>query len=171
MGQFYLYDMLWGMEESIRTFDLDDVDNAFKNNKNFPDNHRLNYHQKLTLEGKAKGITVTPFPAGHLLGGTIWKISKEQDDIIYAVNFNHKRERHLNGCMLDTFKRPTLLIMDAFQVMDRIACSSSPRPRFPVVRLCASALSTAFPLSLSTIYLFLFLTTISIQYIGPSSTP
>lgn len=64
--------------------------------------------------GKGYGITITPLPAGHMIGGTIWKIFKEgEEDIIYAMDFNHKKERHLNGCDLEKLQRPTVLITDA----------------------------------------------------------
>lgn len=58
---------------------------------------------------------MTPLPAGHMIGGTIWKIMKVgEEDIIYANDFNHKKERHLNGCELEKLQRPSLLITDAF---------------------------------------------------------
>ena len=37
-----------------------------------------------------------------------------EEDIVYAVDYNHKRERHLNGCVLEQISRPALLITDAF---------------------------------------------------------
>jgi len=64
--------------------------------------------------GGPSGITVTPYAAGHLLGGTLWKISKDTEDVLYAVDFNHKKERHLNGTVLEQFNRPSLLITDAY---------------------------------------------------------
>jgi len=51
--------------------------------------------------------------AGHTLGGAIWKIKKDTDDIVYAVNWNHKKERHLNPTTLIEVARPSLLITDA----------------------------------------------------------
>ncbi len=45
--------------------------------------------------GKGAGITITPFAAGHLLGGTLWRISKDDDDFVYAVDYNHRC-----GCQL-----------------------------------------------------------------------
>jgi cleavage and polyadenylation specificity factor subunit 2 len=42
---------------------------------------------------KGAGITITPYAAGHMIGGTIWKITKETEEIIYAVDYNHMRER------------------------------------------------------------------------------
>jgi hypothetical protein len=80
----------------------------------------------LTVElllGKCQGLTITPFNAGHTLGGTIWKIrSPSSGTIIYAVNVNHMRERHLDGTVLirqaaggifEPLARPDLLITDA----------------------------------------------------------
>lgn len=50
------------------------------------------------LTGKGHGITITPLPAGHTLGGAVWKISKSgEEDIYYAIDHNNKKERHLNG--------------------------------------------------------------------------
>lgn len=65
--------------------------------------------------GKGQGISITPLPGGHMIGGAIWKIVKDgEEDIIYAVDFNHKKERHLNGCVLETITRPSLLITDSY---------------------------------------------------------
>lgn len=45
------------------------------------------------LIGKGHGLSITPLPAGHMIGGTIWKIVKDgEEEIVYAVDFNHKRE-------------------------------------------------------------------------------
>ena len=44
--------------------------------------------------GKGHGLTITPYAAGHMVGGTMWKIVKDgEEDIIYAVDYNHKKER------------------------------------------------------------------------------
>lgn len=43
--------------------------------------------------GKGAGITISAHAAGHLVGGTLWKISKDGEDIIYAVDYNHRKER------------------------------------------------------------------------------
>ena len=37
-----------------------------------------------------------------MIGGAIWKLTKMGDEeIVYAIDFNHKKERHLNGCTFD----------------------------------------------------------------------
>jgi Cft2 family RNA processing exonuclease len=43
------------------------------------------------------GITVTAYAAGHTLGGAVWKVHKEAEDVVYAVDYNHRKEKHLNG--------------------------------------------------------------------------
>ena len=35
----------------------------------------------------------------------------------YAVDYNHKKEKHLNGSVLETLTRPTLLITDAYNAL------------------------------------------------------
>lgn len=52
----------------------------------------VSYHP-LYRTGKGHGLSITPVPAGHMIGGTIWKIVKDgEEEIVYAVDFNHKRE-------------------------------------------------------------------------------
>lgn len=105
-----MYDLFSSREryEDFNLFTLEDVDAAFS--RITP----LKYNQSQSLKGKGQGICITPLPAGHMIGGTIWKILKDgEEEIIYAVDFNHKRERHLNRCTLDTISKPSVLIIDA----------------------------------------------------------
>lgn len=47
---------------------------------------------------------VTPFAAGHLLGGAVWRVRRNGEDYVYAVDYNHRRVPHclcletLSGC-------------------------------------------------------------------------
>ncbi|KAJ8925407.1 hypothetical protein NQ315_009239 [Exocentrus adspersus] len=111
MGQMFMYDLYqsqYNMKEFC-IFSLDDVDATFEKIV------QLKYNQTIPLKGKGYGLTITPLPAGHMIGGTIWKIMKVgEEDVIYANDFNHKKERHLNGCELEKLQRPSLLITDAF---------------------------------------------------------
>lgn len=111
MGQMFMYDLFMSHYNmyDFDLFSLDDVDAAFDRII------QLKYNQSVAMKGKGYGITITPLPAGHLIGGTIWKIVKVgEEDIVYAIDFNHKKERHLNGCELDKLQRPSLLITDAY---------------------------------------------------------
>ncbi len=39
-------------------------------------------------------MTITPHAAGHMVGGTIWKIVKDGEEVfVYAIDYNHKKER------------------------------------------------------------------------------
>eukprot|EP00126_Sphaerothecum_destruens_P001130 Sdes_comp13233_c0_seq1m3115 len=109
MGQMFMYDIFQSKSnaEGYSEFTLDDVDQAFEKFI------QLKYSQRTGLTGKGLGTTITPYAAGHMIGGTIWKIEKESEEIVYAVDFNHKKERHLNGTVLESLERPTLLITDS----------------------------------------------------------
>lgn len=76
--------------EDFDHFSISDVDHAFERKL-----ISLKYSQPYYLTGRCLGITITAYPAGHTLGGTIWKIKKDTDVIVYAVDYNHKRERCL----------------------------------------------------------------------------
>lgn len=111
MGQMFMYDLYMSHYNmyDFELFTLDDVDTAFEKIT------QLKYNQSVSLKGKGYGITLTPLPAGHQIGGTIWKIVRiGEEDIVYATAFNHKKERHLNGCELEKLQRPSLLITDAY---------------------------------------------------------
>ncbi|KAI8376072.1 beta-lactamase-like protein [Radiomyces spectabilis] len=116
MGKMCLYDIYQSKtrEMEFTTFSLEDVDNAFDKIT------ALRYSQPFALPGKCQGITITAYAAAHTIGGTIWKIKQDTDEIVYAVDFNHRKECHLDGTVLhsggvvlDALTRPSLLITDA----------------------------------------------------------
>lgn len=108
MGELFMYDLYQAKAKfGFSIFNLDDVDAAFEKVI------ELKYSQDVVLNDKSGNIVVTPYAAGHSVGGTIWKITKETEEIVYAVDYNHRKERHLSGSVLITFRRPTVLITDA----------------------------------------------------------
>ncbi|PRQ60253.1 putative KH-domain/beta-lactamase-domain protein, archaea [Rosa chinensis] len=64
------------------------------------------------------GIVISPHVAGHLFGGTVWKITKDGEDVIYAVDFNRRKEKHLNGINQSSFVRPAVLITEAYNALN-----------------------------------------------------
>lgn len=113
MGQMFMYDLYQSRHngEDFTLFTLDDVDAAFdliiqvKYSQTVQLKGMLltglsNLHLLLLLQvcvflGKGHGLTITPYAAGHMVGGTMWKIVKDgEEDIIYAVDYNHKKERY-----------------------------------------------------------------------------
>ncbi|ORX43855.1 hypothetical protein DM01DRAFT_1349896 [Hesseltinella vesiculosa] len=116
MGKMCMYDIYQSKANEMQfdTFSLEDVDDAF--DKTTP----LRYSQPIPLPGKCVGITITAYAAAHTVGGTIWKIKQDTNEIVYAVDFNHRKESHLDGTVLlsegvvlDALSRPSLLITDA----------------------------------------------------------
>ncbi|XP_059667087.1 cleavage and polyadenylation specificity factor subunit 2 [Cornus florida] len=114
LGLLTMYDHYLSRKQvsEFDLFTLDDIDSAFQSVT------RLTYSQNHHLSGKGEGIVITPHVGGHLLGGTIWKITKDGEDVIYAVDFNHRKERHLNGTVLESFVRPAVLITDAHNALN-----------------------------------------------------
>ncbi|KAJ3333899.1 cleavage and polyadenylation specificity factor subunit 2, partial [Blyttiomyces sp. JEL0837] len=112
LGHLCLADALISKKESVdfNEFSRKDIDDAFEQIV------QLRYSQPYSLAGKCQGITITAYAAGHTLGGTIWKIKKGTDDVVYAVDYNHGKERHLGGALIlaDVLARPSLLITDAY---------------------------------------------------------
>lgn len=75
--------------ENFTLFNLNDIDTAFDKVE------QLKYSQTVNLTGKGLGLQLTPLPAGHMIGGTIWRILKEgEEEFIYAVDYNHHKERY-----------------------------------------------------------------------------
>ncbi|CAO2821178.1 unnamed protein product [Amaranthus hypochondriacus] len=114
LGLLTMYDHYLSRKQvsEFDLFTLDDIDAAFQNVT------RLTYSQNFHLSEKGEGIVIAPHVAGHLLGGTVWKITKDGEDVIYAVDFNHRKERHLNGTVLESFVRPAVLITDAYNALN-----------------------------------------------------
>lgn len=112
MGQYYLYDAYQGLIEQWVDFDhftAQDIDEVFL--KNFK---TLKHSQEIKIMNDT--IQITPYCAGHMIGGSMWRILKDAEEILYAIDHNHRRERHLSESMVGSFQRPTLLITDAFNL-------------------------------------------------------
>ncbi|CAG03552.1 unnamed protein product, partial [Tetraodon nigroviridis] len=113
MGQMFMYDLYQSRNnsEDFTLFTLDDVDSAFDKIQQLKYSQIVSLKGKLACKrlftwsklpkyvmafyatGKGHGLSITPLPAGHMIGGTIWKIVKDgEEEIVYAVDFNHKRE-------------------------------------------------------------------------------
>ncbi|ETW02661.1 hypothetical protein, variant [Aphanomyces invadans] len=107
MGEIVLYEAYQARTKDDLEFNLFTLDHVDQVLETFI---QLKYSQKLKLSGEGEGIYITPHAAGHLIGGSIWSIAKETDEILYAVDYNHRAEHVLSKTVLDTFTRPTLLI-------------------------------------------------------------
>jgi cleavage and polyadenylation specificity factor subunit 2 len=116
----------WNYFLNYQIITPNDVNLAFNNIKS------LRYLQTEKLEGILAGISITPYSAGHTIGGTIWRILKDSDNIMYIPDINHKKERLLNGSgilhqgiVMENFERPTLLITGASQPLGNTKTSKN----------------------------------------------
>ncbi|KAJ3434674.1 cleavage and polyadenylation specificity factor subunit [Anaeramoeba flamelloides] len=109
MGKLTLEEVLISVlqERAFDLFTFEDILQAFKQI------NLLKFSQQFDLTEQGAAITITPLAAGHSLGGSIWFIKKEAERIIYAVDWNHARDRHLSSSMLSQIKKPSLLITDS----------------------------------------------------------
>ncbi|KAK7208303.1 beta-lactamase-like protein [Myxozyma melibiosi] len=96
------------VDTTIRVSDIDAI---------FDKIQSLKYSQQLSLSAKLSSLRITAHNAGHSLGGTLWRLQYGQEDVVYAVDWNHAVERHLNSSALltapDQLGRPTALICGA----------------------------------------------------------
>uniref|UniRef100_A0AC35U3G7 Cleavage and polyadenylation specificity factor subunit 2 n=1 Tax=Rhabditophanes sp. KR3021 TaxID=114890 RepID=A0AC35U3G7_9BILA len=109
MGLMFLYDWLASHKSvsDFNLFELEDIDATFE--RIMP----VKYSQIITLDVD-KWLSVQALPAGHMIGGAYWKISRMGDeDIVYAVDFNNKKDTHLNKANFTNIIRPHILITDA----------------------------------------------------------
>jgi cleavage and polyadenylation specificity factor subunit 2 len=92
----------------LQVFTLDDADAAFERFKSL----KYSQHLRFSDTGRGAGVTITPYAAGHIIGSSLWRICWQTDDndIVYAVSFNHRKEEHLNGGALETLSRPSIMI-------------------------------------------------------------
>lgn len=114
LGMMFMYDHHASRNEvsDFSLFGLEDIDKAFTNTVNL-----VKHHQpvKLVLQGTA--LRIVGYPAGHMLGGTVWVLEAGSEVVVYGVDTNHNKERHLNGGQLSNVpSRPALLITDCSRV-------------------------------------------------------
>ena len=119
LGVLTLYDtyISKARKERFDYFDLDTID-LLRTKFN-----ELNFEQAVRIDGSALEVSI--LRAGRLLGGGVWHIKREPEDILYAVDFNHKKEKHLDGVAFGGGLKPTVLITDTYNVSIR----HQPRPK------------------------------------------
>ena len=94
--------------------------------------HPLKYsqeHQPVSTSNgpPLEGLTITAYPAGHTVGGTIWHIRHASESIVYAVDWNQARENVIAGAawlgsgatsgseVIDQLRQPTALVCSSKQ--------------------------------------------------------
>lgn len=117
MGLMTLYDCLQSLEPFSPTlpFSYDQVDAAFDRIQ------RVRYSQPITLKSSSSACSLLALPAGHSIGGSMWRIRKAPaEDVLYSPAFNHKKEAHLEGALFDAITRPSVMIVGAQQALSAV---------------------------------------------------
>ena len=72
-------------------YDLDDIDAAFSQIR------QLKFLESFAL-GPSEELKIIPEPAGHMIGGAMWRIKQSNgENIVYAPTYNHKSDLHIDG--------------------------------------------------------------------------
>lgn len=74
----------------------------------------------------AENLTITAFRSGFSLGNSIWKIKKDEEVILVCFDINHKKENHVDGLDIETFKDVTLCILQAYNNQHSVAPAKTP---------------------------------------------
>ncbi|EFJ50753.1 hypothetical protein VOLCADRAFT_31342, partial [Volvox carteri f. nagariensis] len=122
MGEMFMFESYLAKQAStsidFAIFDLDDVDAAFRLNPRWTELRFSQRHQLLAAMPATAGggIAIAAHAAGRYPGGAVWRISLGcGEEVVYAVDYNHRKERLLNRTNLDELlssQQPALLISD-----------------------------------------------------------
>jgi Cft2 family RNA processing exonuclease len=69
-------------------FELNDIDKAFTKTVN-----TVKHHQPVELVLQGTALRIVGYPAGHMLGGTVWVLEAGSEVVVYGVDTNHNKER------------------------------------------------------------------------------
>ena len=136
------------MDEEDELFSLDDIDAVFDSMRLLKYSEELPLSDRLapssseaaaasSAQPSSSRVVISPHASGHTVGGCVWRIVCEGAVLLYAVDYNHAGERHLDGGLLEAFTRPSLLIMDC--------ASLSPRPALPLLHRPQQTAAVAAP--------------------------
>jgi Cft2 family RNA processing exonuclease len=69
-------------------FELNDIDKAFTKTVK-----TVKHHQPVNLVLQGTAMRIVGYPAGHMLGGTVWVLEAGSEVVVYGVDTNHNKER------------------------------------------------------------------------------
>jgi len=98
------------ISRDFQAFTIDEIETALQNFC------QLKYSQRITKEIGDTELNLTPYAAGHTLGGAIWKIAYRKQDILYIADFYHARVNHLEGLDLESVQNSAIMILDGFMI-------------------------------------------------------
>jgi cleavage and polyadenylation specificity factor subunit 2 len=121
MSQMVLYDLALN---SIYTshawlFTIEKINNAWELIT------AVKHSQKVHI--KEDGLVISPYRAGHSIGGTVWKIAHNMLDLVYAPCFTSHTLKCVPGLDYENIQKPYVLILDATHSSEEPETSQSDR--------------------------------------------
>ena len=115
---------------SITAFTLENVKETFETALYGGYVHTLRYLEEISFS--TENIILSPSNSGYMLGGSVWRISRGTETILYAPVFNHKNEKHLAKASLQTlFRSPSALITSSYSGIELLDKQQAPQPPLP----------------------------------------
>ena len=66
---------------------------------------QLKYSQHVSLKGRGHGLSITPYAAGHMIGGTMWKIMKEGEEVLFCDNIILYQFKQAQNCIIESLNK------------------------------------------------------------------
>lgn len=92
-----------------KKYELDEIDECF--NKTSP----IKYSQAIELGA----LRISAHNSGHSIGGCLWQIFKDNENVVIAYDINHRKENHVDGLELNNIKKSFLFLMNCDFVGER----------------------------------------------------
>lgn len=102
MSQMVIYDHYFST--SHKSYTLDDINNAWEKCIT------LKHTQKVHI--KEKGLVFKPYRCGNNIGGSVWRITHNMQDIYYMPCFNPHPVQHIQGLDFSSIQNPAALIVE-----------------------------------------------------------
>ncbi|KAF7683282.1 Cleavage and polyadenylation specificity factor subunit 2 [Astathelohania contejeani] len=105
------------LEQNTNNKKFKDDENALTNTEIlevFDRIQTVKYTQPINV---TSNLSITAYNSGHSIGGTVWKITKDLEDIIIMCDINHRKENHINGLDLSQLKNPFLCVIDSKYIL------------------------------------------------------
>lgn len=100
----------------LEVYDEKDIDNVFNSID------VVKYSQPIEIDA----LKITAFNSGYSLGGSIWQITKDNENVVVAFDINHRRENHIDGLEINNIKKSHILLLNC-DFIDKVAVNRKAR--------------------------------------------
>ena len=114
LGKFMLIERCRHFEafKQRRVYDEDELEHSFESILG------VKYLQPIDI---SENLSLMAHNSGHTLGGTVWRITKNGEDVVFGLKIDHRRTNHLNGVDMGSFQQSVLCIFDTGYARQAVA--------------------------------------------------